>query len=117
MAALLDRGHPPDAVFCFNDTLALGALWLLAERGVRVPEEVAVIGLDDIQDGRFSVPRLSTVGPDKEFLARTAVRMLGERLGDGGSALAPRDVRAGFELVVRGSTVRGPALTAARARG
>jgi DNA-binding LacI/PurR family transcriptional regulator len=117
MAALLDRDHPPDAVFCFNDTLALGALWLLAERGVRVPEEVAVIGLDDIQDGRFSVPRLSTVGPDKEFLARTAVRMLGERLGDGGSALAPRDVRAGFELVVRGSTVRGPALTAARARG
>jgi DNA-binding LacI/PurR family transcriptional regulator len=78
---------------------------------------VAVIGLDDIQDGRFSVPSLSTIGPDKEFLARTAVRMLAERLDNGGRTLAPRDVRAGFELVVRGSTVRGPARPAARPRG
>ena len=104
MAALLDRDDPPDAVFCFNDTLALGALRMLADRGLRVPEDVAVIGLDDIQDGRFSVPTLSTIGPDKEYIARTAVRMLAERLGDGGGALAPRDVRAGFDLVVRGST-------------
>jgi DNA-binding LacI/PurR family transcriptional regulator len=65
---------------------------------------VAVIGLDDVEEGRFSVPTLSTVGPDKEFIAHTAVRMLAERLGDGGDALTPRDVRAGFELVVRGST-------------
>ena len=104
MAALLDRDDPPDAVFCFNDTLALGALRMLADRGLRVPEDVAVIGLDDIQDGRFSVPTLSTIRPDKEYIARTAVRMLAERLGDGGGALAPRDVRAGFDLVVRGST-------------
>lgn len=104
MAALLDRDDPPDAVFCFNDTLALGALRMLADRGLRVPEDVAVIGLDDVEDGRFSVPTLSTIDPDKAFIARTAVRMLGERLGDGGEALTPRDVRAGFELVVRGST-------------
>jgi len=104
MAALLDREDPPDAVFCFNDTLALGALRMLADRGLRVPEDVAVIGLDDIQDGRFSVPTLSTIGPDKEFIARTAVRMLAERLDDAGDALLPRDVRAGFELVARGST-------------
>jgi DNA-binding LacI/PurR family transcriptional regulator len=104
MAALLDRDDPPDAVFCFNDTLALGALRMLADRGLRVPEDVAVIGLDDIQDGRFSVPTLSTIGPDKEFIARTAVRMLGERLGDGDGAASPRDIRAGFDLVVRGST-------------
>jgi DNA-binding LacI/PurR family transcriptional regulator len=106
MAALLDRDDQPDAVFCFNDTLALGALRMLADRGLRVPEDVAVIGLDDIQDGRFSVPTLSTIGPDKEFIARTAVRMLGERLGDGDgdAAPSPRDIRAGFDLVVRGST-------------
>jgi DNA-binding LacI/PurR family transcriptional regulator len=104
MATLLDRGDRPDAVFCFNDTLAIGALRMLADRGLRVPEDVAVIGLDDVEEGRFSVPTLSTVGPDKEFIARTAVRMLAERLGDGGGALTPRDVRAGFELVVRGST-------------
>jgi DNA-binding LacI/PurR family transcriptional regulator len=104
MATLLDRRDPPDAVFCFNDTLALGALRTLADRGLRVPEDVAVIGLDDVEDGRFSVPTLSTVGPDKEFIARTAVRMLAERLDDGGAELSPRDVRAGFELVVRDST-------------
>lgn len=113
MATLLDRDAPLDAVFCFNDTLALGALRALADRGLRVPEDVAVIGLDDVEDARFAVPRLSTVAPDKEGIARTAVRMLAERLGPGGSEIAPRDVRADFELVVRESTA-GRAATHSR---
>jgi DNA-binding LacI/PurR family transcriptional regulator len=69
-----------------------------------VPGDVAVVGIDDIEDGRFSVPRLSTVAPDKEQIARTAVRMLAERLEPGSDAVRPRDVRAPFELVVREST-------------
>ena len=108
MARLLDGSVPIDAVFCFNDTLALGALRALADRGVRVPHDVAVIGLDDVEDSRFSVPTLSTVAPDKQAIARTAVRMLAERLEPGGSALAPRNVRAGFTLVPRESSL-GPA--------
>lgn len=105
MARLLDGPEPVDAVFCFNDTLALGALRLLSERGLRVPEDVAVIGLDNIEEGRYSVPTLSTVAPAKDEIGRTAVRMLVERLEQHTDDLAPRDVRAGFELVARESTL------------
>ncbi len=104
MTTLLDAGKRFDGVFCFNDTLALGALRALADRGLAVPEDVAVIGLDDVADGRFAVPTLSTVAPDKEGIARTAVGMLAERLDPGGQDIGPRDVRAAFRLVVREST-------------
>ena len=107
MARLLDREPPPDAVFCFNDTLALGVIRCLADRGIRVPGDMAVIGLDDVVEGRFAVPRLSTVAPDKRGIASTAVRLLQERLTEGESRREPRDVRIGFELVARESTV-GP---------
>lgn len=103
--ALLDDGIGVDALFCFNDTLAIGALRALADRGVRVPEDVAVIGVDDVAEARFSVPTLSTIAPDKERIATLAVRMLAERLEPGGRDLEPRDVKAGFELVARESTL------------
>ncbi|MEJ7795447.1 MAG: LacI family DNA-binding transcriptional regulator [Nocardioides sp.] len=105
MAALLDGPAAVDAVFCFNDTLALGAIRTLAERGLRVPEDVAVIGIDNIEDGRYSVPTLSTIAPAKDEIGRAAVRMLVERLEPGGEEPAPRDLRAGFELVARESTL------------
>ncbi|MEE3918666.1 substrate-binding domain-containing protein [Micromonospora sp. BRA006-A] len=65
MRHLLTTGVRPDAVFCFNDTLALGALRALHEMGLRVPEDVAVAGFDDIEDGRFSIPTLTTVAPTR----------------------------------------------------
>jgi DNA-binding LacI/PurR family transcriptional regulator len=105
MADLLDSGVLPDAAFCFNDTLALGAMRLLTDRGLRVPDDVAVIGIDDVEDGRFAVPTLSTIAPDKAAIARAAVRMLAERLEPDGHQLVPRDVRAGFQLVPRESTL------------
>ncbi|MDN4175033.1 LacI family DNA-binding transcriptional regulator [Nocardioides sp. SOB77] len=105
ISALLDRGGRPDAVLCFNDTLALGVLRALADRGLEVPVDVAVIGIDDVEETRWSVPRLSSVAPDKRAIARTAVTMLAERLGPDGRDPAPRDVRAGFEVVARESTV------------
>jgi len=70
----------PDAVLCFNDLLALGALHTLNRHGVRVPEDVAVVGVDDIEDGRFSTPTLSTIAPDKASVAREAVRLLHHRV-------------------------------------
>ncbi|QWZ09904.1 LacI family transcriptional regulator [Nocardioides panacis] len=93
----------PDAVLCFNDQLALGALRALAVAGVPVPDEVAVIGIDDIEDGRFSSPTLSTIAPDKAAVAREAVRLLHHRLG--GPAAPSREVSVGFELVARESTL------------
>lgn len=104
MASLLQES--PDAVFCFNDQLALGTLRTLASRRVRVPEDVAVVGVDDIEDGRFSTPTLSTIAPDKAAVAREAVRLLQRRLDD--QEASTREVRVGFELVARESTLGIP---------
>jgi DNA-binding LacI/PurR family transcriptional regulator len=106
MARLLDDPAPPDAVFCLNDLLALGALRTLLERGVAVPGELAVIGFDDIEDGRFGTPTLSTVAPDTPRIAQLAVDLLAERLADGPGAIGPpRELRVEHRLVPRESTL------------
>lgn len=102
MHGLLRSGEPPDAVFCFNDTLALGAIRALLEAGLRVPEDVAVVGFDDIEDGRFSTPTLTTIAPDKAFLARTAVAALAERVAAGEAPL--REITVPYRLQQREST-------------
>jgi DNA-binding LacI/PurR family transcriptional regulator len=101
VGSLVDSGARPDAVFCFNDTLALGALRALHERKLRVPDDVAVAGFDDIEDGRFSVPTLTTIAPDKAEIARLAVDLLARRLsGDGGG----HQLSAGYRLEIRESS-------------
>lgn len=102
MARLLDRGERPDAVFCYSDLLALGAMHTLHSRGVRVPEDIAVVGIDDIEDGRFSHPTLTTISPDKAFIAHQAVDRLVARIGD--PELQAVDLVAPYRLVVRRST-------------
>jgi len=102
MARLLDAPEPPDAVFCFNDLLALGAIRTLLARGVRIPDEVAVVGFDDIEDGRFSTPTLTTIAPDTASIAQLAVDLLAERLGE--ASEPPREVKVGHRLVIREST-------------
>jgi DNA-binding LacI/PurR family transcriptional regulator len=104
MTRLLDAERPPDAVFCFNDLVALGAMRTLFERGVRVPDDVAIIGFDDIEDGRFSSPTLSTISPDKREIAQVAVKLLIDRI-DGSRGAPPREIRAAHRLVARESTL------------
>jgi DNA-binding LacI/PurR family transcriptional regulator len=103
---LLSRGEPPDAVFCCNDLLALGAIRALHDAGLSVPRDVAVVGWDDIEDGRYSTPSLTTVSPDKRQIAASAVDLLAARLGEG-HAEPPHSVVARFGLVVRESTAAG----------
>ena len=69
MARLLDDGAEPDAVFALNDAMALGALHELQVRGLRVPQDVAVIGFDAIDEGSYSNPSLTTVDPGREQIA------------------------------------------------
>jgi DNA-binding LacI/PurR family transcriptional regulator len=111
MRQLLDLPQPPQAVFCFNDLLALGALRTALSSGLRVPEDVAVAGWDDIEDGRYSTPTLTTVSPDKEQIAHMAVGMLDAQINgtrpSRRAAAEVREVAAGYRLVVREST--GPA--------
>ena len=108
MGRLLELAEPPDAVLCFADLLALGALRTLLAAGYRVPDDVALVGFDDIEDSRFSTPTLTTIRPDKQQIARLAVSFLLSRIADGLDA-PPREVQADYDLVVRESTAGRPA--------
>ncbi|WP_431896891.1 LacI family DNA-binding transcriptional regulator [Micromonospora haikouensis] len=101
---LLTSGVRPDAVLCFDDTLALGALRALYEAGLRVPADMAVAGFGDIEDGCFSTPTLTTVAPDKERLARLAVDLLADRIG-GDRSGPPRALTVPYRLDTRESTL------------
>lgn len=103
MAALLAVPEPPDAVFCFNDMLAIGAIRAAVERGHRVPEDIAVVGFDDTEQGAYSLPSLTTVAPDKVALADAAVDLIHRRVG-ATDQFPTEDVRIPFSLEVREST-------------
>ncbi|TDE03454.1 LacI family transcriptional regulator [Jiangella asiatica] len=106
MHQLLDSGAEIDAVFALNDALALGALHALHERRIAVPDQIAVIGFDDIEEARYSVPTLSSVSPGREQIARTAVQLLRARIAAtaDGEPAPPAEVFADFELRLREST-------------
>jgi len=103
IAGLLEKGVEFDAVFGLNDVLALGAMHELLIRGVRVPDEVAVAGFDDIDEARFASPSLTTVSPGMEEIAERSIAVLldrieGQETGDKGV-----HVEAGFQLKIRES--------------
>ncbi|QDG65495.1 LacI family transcriptional regulator [Pseudarthrobacter sp. NIBRBAC000502772] len=103
VAGLLENGIPFDAVFGLNDALALGAMHELLIRGVKVPQDVAVAGFDDIDEARFASPSLTTVSPGMDEIAERSVGLLIDRI-DG---LEAREdgvhAEAGFDLKIRDS--------------
>jgi DNA-binding LacI/PurR family transcriptional regulator len=105
MRELLALPDPPDAVFAFNDLLALGALREAIDQGVRVPEDLRVIGFDDIEECRYSSPRLSSLRPDMASLAETALDLVGSSLRDGPPDPEAMEHLVGHELVARESTM------------
>lgn len=76
---LLDLGIVFDALFALNDALALGAMFALQRRGVCIAEDVAVVGFDNVDDGAYSTPSLSTIDPGRKQIALSAVRLLMQR--------------------------------------
>ncbi|WP_439255106.1 LacI family DNA-binding transcriptional regulator [Microbacterium sp. A94] len=101
---LIEEGTSFDAVFALNDTLGLGALRALGEARLRIPEDVAVIGFDNIDEARFSLPSMSSVDVGSEQIAATAVDLLIERIAEKGSRRPPRTVKPDFRIVRREST-------------
>jgi DNA-binding LacI/PurR family transcriptional regulator len=104
MRLLLEERVDFDALFALNDTLGLGALRALGEAGVRVPDDVAVIGFDNIDEVRFSVPSMSSVDPGRDQIAQIAVDLLLERIREKGESAPPRQVLADYRIVGREST-------------
>ncbi|MEV6330452.1 LacI family DNA-binding transcriptional regulator [Streptomyces sp. NPDC051909] len=103
MAELLDRRPDVDAVFASNDLMAAGALRTLRERGIRVPEDIAVVGFDDMESVvRETDPALTTIRQDIEGMGRLMVRLL-MRLLDGAADAATASVITETSLVRRSS--------------
>lgn len=110
---LHDSGVTFDAIFALNDTLGLGVLRALGERGAHVPHDVAVIGFDNIDESRFSVPSLTSVDTGRDEIAHVAVDLLIERIHEKADRRAPRTVKPGFRIVARESTGFPDGITAA----
>lgn len=101
---LLDEGIEIDAVFALNDTLGLGVIHALRAAGVSVPQDVAVVGFDNIEESRYSTPSMTTVDTGRERIADQAVALLLERIGPQPSTAPPRTVKPEFRMVRREST-------------
>ncbi|MCJ1673721.1 MULTISPECIES: LacI family DNA-binding transcriptional regulator [unclassified Rathayibacter] len=99
---LLEQCPELDAVLVYNDIMALGVLKTLARAGRRVPEEVAVIGVDGLDIGRLVTPELTTLAIDKARLAEAAVTLLERAFSDGGTGPVGESV-VGLTLLLRDS--------------
>lgn len=99
--ALLALPDPPTALVCGNDVLALGALSEARRRGLAVPEQLTVVGFDDIPMSSWPLVGLTTVHSDLDGLARSAVDLLVGLIG--GASYAPRTRRLTPRLVLRGT--------------
>lgn len=107
MRSLLEAGSHPDGVVCSNDSVAFGVLAVLHEAGLGVPDDVAVIGVDDVRAARFAVPSLTSVAPDKEAIVLTALSELERQIATPpGVDLPIRHVIVDARIVVRSSTAR-----------
>lgn len=98
--AMHDR---PTAVFCSADMVAFGLMAGLKSGGLRVPEDISVVGFDDIEMSEYYIPALTTIRQDRHGLGRRAARVLLDRLKNKSLERAP-EVPIPVELIVREST-------------
>jgi LacI family transcriptional regulator len=101
MKELLAFDKPPTAVFACNDLMAMGAICAASERRLRMPQDVAIIGCDDIALASFTNPSLTTIAQPKYEMGAMAVKMLVERIEDRNKS--PTKQILPIELVIRDS--------------
>jgi DNA-binding LacI/PurR family transcriptional regulator len=105
---LLDSGEPFSALFAFNDISAIGAIQALREAGRRIPEDVSVVGFDDIQSAAFQNPGLTTVRQPLREMGVIAAETLLRRITAPANAPYPKEIVVEPSLVVRASTTTAP---------
>jgi DNA-binding LacI/PurR family transcriptional regulator len=104
---LLARKQPFTALFAYNDISAIGSIWALREAGLRVPEDISVLGFDDIPAAAFNSPGLTTVRQPLEHMGQIAAKTLIDLI-EGKAEYVP-EIAIEPEFVVRASTARAPA--------
>ena len=105
---LLDRTDRPTVAICHNDVMAIGVLQACRERGVRVPDDLSVVGWDDVPYASLVTPSLTTVRVPRHALGQTAARRLLELIAD---RPASDPQRLSLELIRRASCARPPVST------
>ncbi|MGH9970222.1 MAG: LacI family DNA-binding transcriptional regulator [Pyrinomonadaceae bacterium] len=110
---LVAAGAPFTALFAFNDVSAVGAIRAFNEAGRRVPEDISVLGFDDVYSAAFQNPPLTTIRQPLRQMGSMAAETLLKRIADGPKAPYPKQVTVEPELVIRQSTA--PAFTAKEA--
>ena len=103
---LLDLPDPPTAIFAFNDNIAIGAIQAARARGLRVPEDLSVVGFDDVENATIVSPALTTVRQPLAEMGRTGVSLLSRLLE--GQRFETLHVELATRLVVRDSTAPPP---------
>ncbi|MDR1392881.1 MAG: LacI family transcriptional regulator [Bifidobacteriaceae bacterium] len=101
-AALISGPNPPDGIFCYSDLLAMGAIRAVFDAGLNVPEDIAIIGVDNIEEGQFARPSLSTISLDTRFIAEKAVAAIAARIED--PSRPAQQILAPHALIAREST-------------
>jgi LacI family transcriptional regulator len=107
---LLQRNHRFTALFAYNDVASIGAIRAIRESGLRVPEDISVIGFDDIRESAYHMPSITTVRQPLRKMGSIAAQTVIERIE--GSENCPAQIAIEPELVVRESS--GPASTSRR---
>lgn len=107
MRTLLQQKPRPTAIFAANDLMALGAIAAIHEAGLRIPQDVALIGVDNIAEAADANPPLSTVSIPRLYeYGRIAANLLLDRLNAGSVIREPRIVKLETRLIARESTLR-----------
>ncbi len=96
------------ALFAFNDISAIGAIRALRESGRRVPDDVSVVGFDDIQAAAYQNPALTTVRQPLRRMGELAAQTITQRVEAGAGKTYPRTISVDPELIVRETTARAP---------
>jgi DNA-binding LacI/PurR family transcriptional regulator len=100
---LFSEGMRPDAIFALNDLQALGVISQLREFGLRVPEDIRVVGFDNIDEASYTIPSLTSVDPMRSSIAEKSVSLIGKQI-ESGKRGAARVHPSGFNLVFRASS-------------
>lgn len=108
-AQLFKSGAKPTAVFCANDAMAIGFMKYAEQHKIKVPDEVAVVGFDDVEGAKFSTPSLTTIRVFKEQFGELALRYLTEIMDDNGNDTSKYErgnhmLTVPSELVIRESS-------------